>query len=90
MKWVKEGLDLYKSRLVHYAQFSVSEIPELKNVSALSKEQIKTKEGELLLSMIKPADFVVLMDEHGRQFRSMNLLRGSRKGCPRAEETLFS
>jgi rRNA large subunit m3Psi methyltransferase RlmH len=60
VKWVKEGLDLYKSRLVHYAQFSVSEIPELKNVSALSKEQIKTKEGELLLSMIKPADFVVL------------------------------
>lgn len=71
VKWVKEGLDLYKSRLVHYAQFSVSEIPELKNVSALSKEQIKTKEGEILLSMIKPADFVVLMDEHGRQFRSM-------------------
>ena len=27
VKWVKEGLDLYKSRLVHYAQFSVSEIP---------------------------------------------------------------
>ena len=37
VKWVKEGLDLYVSRLVHYIQFSVNEIPELKNVSALRR-----------------------------------------------------
>ena len=46
VKWVKEGLDLYKSRLVHYAQFSVSEIPELKNVSALTNEQLKKHQRE--------------------------------------------
>ena len=47
--WVKEGLDLYTSRLKHYVPFSVTEIPELKKVSALSKQQIKDKEGELIL-----------------------------------------
>ena len=46
VKWVKEGLDTYASRLVHYAPFKVQEIPELKNVSALDRAQIKTREGE--------------------------------------------
>ena len=51
--WVKMGLDIYVSRLRHYVPFSISEIPELKNVSSLSKEQIKAKEGELILKSLK-------------------------------------
>ena len=46
VKWVKEGLDLYGARLSHYVPFTVSEIPELKKVSALSQAQIKEKEGD--------------------------------------------
>ena len=72
VKWVREGLDLYVSRLVHYIPFSLEEIPELKNVSALNKEQIKNKEGELILKKIKPSDDVILLDEHGREFRSVD------------------
>lgn len=71
VKWVKEGLALYTSRLSHYIQFSIIEIPELKNVSALTRDQIKEKEGELILSQVKPSDDVILLDEHGRQFRSV-------------------
>ena len=48
--WVREGLEMYVSRLKHYVPFTVVEIPELKNVSSLSKEQIKQKEGESLRS----------------------------------------
>ncbi|MCQ2160310.1 MAG: 23S rRNA (pseudouridine(1915)-N(3))-methyltransferase RlmH [Bacteroidales bacterium] len=71
VKWVREGLELYSSRLVHYIPFSLVEIPELKNVSALSQDQIKSREGELILKHIKPADELVLLDEHGREFRSV-------------------
>ncbi|MBR1699173.1 MAG: 23S rRNA (pseudouridine(1915)-N(3))-methyltransferase RlmH [Bacteroidales bacterium] len=71
VKWVKEGLDLYASRLVHYAPFSVNEIPELKKVSALSREQIKEKEGELILKQLSPSDTLILLDEHGKEFRSV-------------------
>ena len=46
VKWVKEGLELYVSRLSHYVQFSLVEIPELKNVSSFSQAQIKEKEGD--------------------------------------------
>ncbi len=71
VKWVKEGLDLYASRLVHYVPFSVNEIPELKKVSALTKQQIKEKEGELILKQLSPSDVLILLDEHGREFRSL-------------------
>ena len=73
VKWVREGLGLYVSRLSHYVPFTLEEIPELKNVSALSRDQIKEKEGELVLKRIKDADELVLLDERGRELRSVEL-----------------
>ena len=71
VKWVKEGLDLYGSRLRHYVSFTVTEIPELKKVSALTQAQIKEKEGELILRLVGPQDILVLLDEHGHEYRSL-------------------
>ena len=68
--WVKQGLDIYVSRLKHYIPFSINEIAELKNVSAMSRDQIKAKEGELILKSIKPTDDVILLDEHGKEYSS--------------------
>lgn len=73
--WVKQGLDIYVSRLKHYIPFNIVEIPELKNVSALSKDQIKTREGELILKNIRPTDDVILMDERGREYTSVELAK---------------
>ena len=64
--WVRQGLDIYVSRLKHYIQFTMTEIPELKNVSSLSEMQIKTKEGELILKQLRPGDDVILLDERGK------------------------
>ena len=69
--WVRTGLDNYMGRLKHYASFELVEIPELKNVSALTKDQIKQKEGEQILRCVKPGAALVLLDEHGREFRSV-------------------
>lgn len=69
--WVKAGLDLYVSRLRHYVPFSLVEIPQLKNVSAFTEEQIKEKEGELILRQLAPGDAVYLLDEHGKEYRSV-------------------
>ena len=71
IKWVSEGLEVYSSRLQHYIPFEVREIPELKNVSALSKEQIKTSEGKLILKAVKDSDELILLDERGKEFRSV-------------------
>ena len=85
--WVRTGLELYISRLTHYIPFVLNEIPELKNVSALSKEQIKTKEGDILLSQIKPSDDVILLDEHGKQYRSVEF---AQRLCGLREEHLVA
>ena len=71
--WVREGLEVYTSRLKHYIPFSINEIPQLKNASSLSREQIKAKEGAQVLSKIKPADEVILLDEHGSEMSSSGL-----------------
>ena len=86
--WVKEGLDLYVSRLRHYVPFSLVEIPQLKNVSAFSKEQIKEKEGELILKQVVPGDAVILLDEHGKEFRSVEWAEWLRRRLARGGKAL--
>ena len=49
----------------------MTEIPELKKVSALSRQQIKDKEGELILKRVGPSDNLILLDEKGKEFRSL-------------------
>ena len=73
--WVRQGLDIYISRLKHYIPFTHTEIPELKNVSSFTEAQIKTKEGELILKNIRPSDELVLLDERGRQYTSVELAK---------------
>ena len=73
--WVRQGMDIYVSRLKHYIPFSVVEIPELKNVSALTKDQIKTREGELILRQINPTDDLILLDERGKEYTSVELAK---------------
>lgn len=79
IRWVREGLEIYISRLKHYIPFSLTEIPELKNASSLSKYQIKAREGELILKSIKPSDEVILLDEHGKEYTSMEWARNMEK-----------
>ena len=73
--WVRQGMEIYVSRLKHYIPFSVVEIPELKNVSALTKDQIKAREGELILKNIKPTDDMILLDERGKEYTSTELAK---------------
>ena len=61
----------YVERTKHYTSFDMEVIPELKNTKSLSMEQQKEKEGELILKALQPGDVVVLLDEHGKEFRSV-------------------
>ena len=65
------GISDYVERINHYMPFDVVTIPELKNTKNLSEEQQKQAEGELILRQLQPTDTVVLLDEHGREYRSI-------------------
>ena len=73
--WVREGLETYTSRLGRYVRFSVKEIPELKHATSLSQAQVKDKEGSLILASIGPKDMVILLDEHGKEYTSVEFAK---------------
>ena len=64
-------IDDYRQRLTHYVPFELVVIPDIKNAKALSMEQLKRAEGEAILRFLPPSMDVFLLDEHGREFRSM-------------------
>ena len=61
----------YRQRLTHYVPFELVVIPDLKNTKGLSESQIKTAEGNELLRCLTPNTEAILMDEHGREYRSV-------------------
>ena len=61
----------YQQRLKHYVPFDFVVIPDIKNAKSLSQEQLKAAEGQAILAALTPAMDVVLLDEHGREFRSI-------------------
>ena len=69
--FVEEGLCMYEKRLGFYINYQRVEITELKNAKALSFQQIKQKEGTLILKSVKANDTLILMDERGIQYDSI-------------------
>lgn len=65
------GIKKYVGRLGHYASFEMKEIPDIRNRKTLSEEQQKKAESFLLLSQLQPGDHVVLLDERGKQYTSV-------------------
>ena len=64
-------IDEYRQRLVHYVPFELVTLPDLKNAKSLTEEQVKTAEGEALLKYLTPSMDVLLLDEHGKEMRSI-------------------
>jgi 23S rRNA (pseudouridine1915-N3)-methyltransferase len=65
------GINDYVERTNHYMPFNITVIPELKNTKALTEEQQKEREGDLILQKLQSSDTVVLLDEHGKELRSI-------------------
>lgn len=64
-------IDEYQRRLGFYIKFQFDVIPDLKKSKNLSEEQQKQKEGNLILSHLKPTDVLILLDENGTQMDSV-------------------
>jgi 23S rRNA (pseudouridine1915-N3)-methyltransferase len=83
------AIDDYVDRIGHYMPFSMTVIPELKNTKSLTEEQQKEGEGKLILKSIQPQDTVVLMDEHGAEYTSMDFAAWLQKKTLNARRLVF-
>ncbi|MCF0244963.1 MAG: 23S rRNA (pseudouridine(1915)-N(3))-methyltransferase RlmH [Bacteroidaceae bacterium] len=70
-KMYQAAIDDYVSRINHYLPFDIQVIPDVKNSKNLSEQQQKQKEGEAILRLLSPSDTVILLDERGKEFRSV-------------------
>ena len=69
--YLKEGISLYIRKIRHYFPFEYEELPALKQSKNLSVSEQKKEEGEILLKKITPSDTVILLDENGKQYSSV-------------------
>ena len=65
-------------------------IPELKNTKSISEDQQKTMEGELILKQLQPSDTLVLLDEHGKELRSIELAKWLEQKKQTAKRLVFA
>ena len=71
-KNIIKGIEDYVGRIKHYMPFDIIVIPELKNTKKLSESVQKEIEGEQILKQVQQSDDMVLLDEHGKEFRSID------------------
>ncbi|MBQ0049949.1 MAG: 23S rRNA (pseudouridine(1915)-N(3))-methyltransferase RlmH [Bacteroidales bacterium] len=69
----------YVSRIGHYMPFSIEVIPELRNAKSLTFDQQKEREAEYIRKQLQPADYVVMLDEHGTERRSVDFAKWIQK-----------
>ena len=69
--FLQNGEKEYLDRLKHYLPVERIEIPDLKNVKNLSVDQIKVQEGKEIISKLDAGDILILLDENGKEFGSV-------------------
>ena len=79
----------YQKRLTHYLPFALQVIPELKNTKALSPEQQKQAEGDLILKAVTANTDLILLDEHGKEFRSIEFADYLQKRMSSGRDVVF-
>ena len=68
---LQDLIKVYENRLKHYVRFELDIIPDIKNVKNISETEQKEKEGELILKKLNATDVLILLDENGKQFGSV-------------------
>jgi 23S rRNA (pseudouridine1915-N3)-methyltransferase len=68
-KYLETGIDIYKQRLKHYVNFDHISLKDVKNQT--DSKQLKILEGRQFLSQFLDDDYVVLLDEKGSEFTSL-------------------
>ncbi|MCG8332565.1 MAG: 23S rRNA (pseudouridine(1915)-N(3))-methyltransferase RlmH [Chitinophagales bacterium] len=68
--YLDQGIAIYQKRLSHYLKFDFIILPDIKKAGKLSAVQLKNKEAGIVLQKMQPGDFLILLDENGKQYTS--------------------
>ena len=74
-KYLIQGIKKYEDRLKHYVKFSLEVIPDVKRGKKTNVSQLQLDEGKAILSKVKSNEFLVLLDERGQEFNSVQFAK---------------
>lgn len=69
--FIMEGVEGYRKRVARYAPFVIETVPDLKNSRSMTMKEVQAKEGAMILKRIKPGDYLILLDERGKEYHSI-------------------
>lgn len=78
-KYLQLLIEKYEKRLLHYVNFELEIIPDLRKARNRSFQEQKSLEGETILKRLDTSDQVILLDEKGKEFRSVEFARHLQK-----------
>jgi len=70
-KHVAELVDMYTNRIKKYTVFDIVTIPELKNTKNMPVQEQKTREATKIIQSITDDDYVILLDEKGKEIKTI-------------------
>lgn len=86
--YVKEGIDVFTKRISNYFSVQWQIIPMPKNAGMMSEMDLKLKEGEMILDFLKKEDYLILLDERGKQLSSEGLASFMQQRANESEKNL--
>ncbi len=69
----------YAKRVNHYCRFAITTLPDLRSTKSLAQKQQKEMEGAAIMKQIVESDYVVLLDERGEEYRSIDFAQWMQK-----------
>lgn len=69
--FIAEGVEEFRKRVIRYAPFAIETIPDLKSSRNMTMKEVMDNEGRMLLKRIKPGDYLLLLDERGKDYTSI-------------------
>ena len=87
--YLNEGINKYVARLKHYIDFQIIVIPDIKLGKKSNQVIQKEKEGELILSKVNQTDFLILLDEKGKEYSSIGFSEFIQKRMNAAMDVVF-
>lgn len=88
-KYLIEGIDRFEKRISRYIKYKQVVLPALKNTQNMPPEVQKNKEAEQMLPHLEKADFIVLLDENAKLYRSVEFARFIENSLNRGGKTIF-
>lgn len=70
-EYIEEGIGIYQKRLTQYISFDFQVLPDVKDAKNMPEAQLKELEGAAVLKKLQESDILILLDEQGKSFSSV-------------------